>query len=160
LELGQIDEYITFIDKGHNTKVDPPSVYKRIIFHLVYDVKHDGRHKARLVADGNLTDIPLDSEYSGVVSLQGFQLILFSAELNGLQLWAPDIGNAYLEAYTTEKVYIIAGPGFGEREGHILVISKLCTVYVLVAELSGTTDSLIVLGNSDSSHVRQNQTSG
>jgi hypothetical protein len=30
-----------------------------------------------------------------------------------------------LEAYTTEKVYIIAGPAeFGEREGHILVISK------------------------------------
>jgi Reverse transcriptase (RNA-dependent DNA polymerase) len=26
--------------------------------------------------------------------------------------------------YTTEKVYIIAGPKFGEREGHILVIRK------------------------------------
>jgi Reverse transcriptase (RNA-dependent DNA polymerase) len=35
-----------------------------------------------------------------------------------------DIGNAYLEAYTTEKGYIIAGPEFGEREGHILIISK------------------------------------
>jgi Reverse transcriptase (RNA-dependent DNA polymerase) len=89
----------------------------------VYDIKHDGRHKARLVADGHLTDIPLDSVYSGVVSLRGFQLILFLAELNGLQLWATDIGNAYLEAYTTEKVYIIAGPKFREREGHILVIS-------------------------------------
>jgi Reverse transcriptase (RNA-dependent DNA polymerase) len=49
---------------------------------------------------------------------------LFLAELNELQLWATDIGNAYLEAYTTEKVYIIAGPEFGEREGHILIISK------------------------------------
>jgi Reverse transcriptase (RNA-dependent DNA polymerase) len=35
-----------------------------------------------------------------------------------------DIGNAYLQAYTSEKVYIIAGPKFGDREGHILVISK------------------------------------
>jgi hypothetical protein len=25
LELNQIDEYITFIDKGHHTKVSPPS---------------------------------------------------------------------------------------------------------------------------------------
>jgi Reverse transcriptase (RNA-dependent DNA polymerase) len=51
--------------------------------------------------------------------------VLFLAEFNNdLQLWATDIGNAYLEAYTTEKVYIIAGPEFGEREGHILVISK------------------------------------
>jgi hypothetical protein len=69
LELGQIEEYITFIDKGHHTKVNPPSGYKKIRVHLVYDVKHDGRHKASLVADGHLTDIPLDSVYSGVISL-------------------------------------------------------------------------------------------
>ena len=81
----------------------------------MFDVKHDGRQKARLVADGHLTDIPLDSVYSGVVSLQGFLLVLFLAELNDLQLWATEIGNAYLEAYTTEKVYIIAGPEFGRR---------------------------------------------
>jgi hypothetical protein len=49
---------------------------------------------------------------------------LFLAKLNHLELWATDIGNAYLEAYTSEKVYIIAGPEFGEREGHILIISK------------------------------------
>jgi hypothetical protein len=29
-----------------------------------YDVKHDGRHMARLVADEHLTDIPLDAVYS------------------------------------------------------------------------------------------------
>jgi Reverse transcriptase (RNA-dependent DNA polymerase) len=50
--------------------------------------------------------------------------MLFLAELNKLQLWATDIGNAYLEAYTSKKVYITAGPEFGDREGHILVISK------------------------------------
>jgi Reverse transcriptase (RNA-dependent DNA polymerase) len=49
---------------------------------------------------------------------------LFLDELNKLQLWATDIGNAYLEAYTSKKVYVVAGPEFGDREGHILVISK------------------------------------
>jgi Reverse transcriptase (RNA-dependent DNA polymerase) len=39
-------------------------------------------------------------------------------------LLATDIGSAYLEAYTTENVYIIAGPKFREREGHILIINK------------------------------------
>jgi hypothetical protein len=34
------------------------------------------------------------------------------------------MGNAYLEAYMSKKVYIVAGPKFGEREGLILVISK------------------------------------
>jgi hypothetical protein len=51
-------------------------------------------------------------------------LSCFLAELNELQLWATDIGNAYLEAYTTEKVYTIAGPKFGKREVHIFIISK------------------------------------
>jgi len=39
-------------------------------------------------------------------------------------VWQTDIGNAYLEAYTNEKVYVIAGPEFGELEGHIFVIRK------------------------------------
>ena len=58
------------------------------------------------------------------MSLQSFCLALFLAELNGLEMWATDIGNAYLEAATSEKVYIEAGPEFDDREGHILVIRK------------------------------------
>jgi hypothetical protein len=69
LELNQIDEYITFIDKQHHSKVTLPTGFKRIRVHIVYDVKHNGSHKARVVADGHLIDIPLDSVYSGVVSL-------------------------------------------------------------------------------------------
>jgi hypothetical protein len=88
LELSQINEYVTFIDKGHHSKVAPAAGFKRIRVHIVYDVKHDGRHKARLVADGHLTDIPLVSVYSGKVSLRGFRLVLFLAELNKLQIWA------------------------------------------------------------------------
>ena len=126
LELQQIDEYQTFKDYGHHIKFKPPDGYKKIRVHLIFDIKHDGRHRAQLVADGHLTDIPLDSVYSGVVSLRGFCLVLFLAELNHLELWATDIGSAYLEAQTSEKVYIIAGPEFGEREGHILVIHKAC----------------------------------
>ena len=120
LELDQQDDYSTFKDVGDT----PPKGYKKIRVHLVFDVKHDGRHKARLVADGHLTDIPLESVYSGVVSLRGIRLLTFISELNSLLLWATDIGNAYLEALTKELVYIVAGPEFGDREGHILVIVK------------------------------------
>jgi Reverse transcriptase (RNA-dependent DNA polymerase) len=62
--------------------------------------------------------------YSSIVSLQGFRLVLFLAERNKLQLWTTDIGNVYLDPYTSEKVYVDAGPKFGDREGHVLVISK------------------------------------
>ena len=124
LEMKQIWEYETFEDKGHKDKVPPPEGFKKIRVHLVFAVKHDGRHKARLVADGHLTDIPVDSVYSGVVSLRGFRLILFLAELNDLDIWATDIGNAYLEAFTSERVYIIAGSEFEELEGHILIVRR------------------------------------
>jgi hypothetical protein len=39
-------------------------------------------------------------------------------------LWATDIGNAYLEAFTMEQNYIVAGPEFGQLEGHYLIIVK------------------------------------
>ena len=122
LELDQIDSYQAFQDLGKDAPA--PIDYKKIRVHLVFDVKHDGRHKARLVADGHLTDTPVESVYSGVVSLRGIRLMIFLAELNGMETWATDIGNAYLEAKTKEKVYIIAGPEFGERQGHTLVIHK------------------------------------
>ena len=123
VEMDQLAEYKVFIDMGLGTPI--PKGFQRIRVHLVYACKHDGRHKARLVADGHLTDIPVDSVYSGAVSLRGLKMMIFLAELNGLELWATDIGNAYLEAYTKEKVAIIAGPEFGpELEGHTLIVSR------------------------------------
>ena len=41
-----------------------------------------------------------------------------------MESWATDVGNAYLEAETKEKVYIIGGKEFGEREGHTLTLHK------------------------------------
>ena len=72
-ELSQIVEYETFEDKGKGAKV--PKDIKLIQCHFVFDVKHDGSHKARYA-------------------------VIFLAELNGLQLYAADVGNAYLEAKT------------------------------------------------------------
>ena len=121
-ELKQIYQYNTFIDKGKNFDIPPD--YTKIKVHFVYAVKHDGRYKARLVAGGHLTAIPDDSIYSGVVSLKGIRIIIFLAKLNNLPVYSTDIGNAYLEASTKEKVYIIAGSEFGELEGHTLIMNK------------------------------------
>ena len=117
-----MDDYHTFFDKGKYGI--PPAGYKKIRCHMIYDVKHDGRHKARLVAGGHLTDVPIESVYSSVVSLKGLRLVVFLAELNGIEVWSIDIGNAYLEAQTKEKVYIIAGPEFGPKAGHVLIFNK------------------------------------
>ena len=124
LELRSLFEYDTFDDLGPAESAIIPKLFKRIRVHMVYAVKHDGRHKARLVADGNLTAAPIESVYSGVVSLRGLRIVAFLAELNSLELWATDVGNAYLEAETKEKVYIVAGPEFGDLCGHVLRIHK------------------------------------
>ena len=79
----------------------------------------DGRYKARLVADGHLTPEPIENIYSGVVSLRNLRLLIFLGKLNHLDLWGADIGNAYLEAFTDEKLYIVAVPEFQELEGYI-----------------------------------------
>ena len=101
-----------------------PNGYQKIRVHLIFAVKHDGRHKARLVAGGHLTPDPIESIYSGVVSIRSLRLVIFLAKLNNLEVWGADIGNAYLEAKTKEKLYVVAGPEFEELEGHILVIYK------------------------------------
>ncbi len=101
-----------------------PTGFKRIRVHLVFDIKHDACHKSRLVADSHLTEVPLESIYSGVVSLRGLRLVVFLAELNDLDIWATNIGNKYLETKTQEKVFIIASPEFGKLEGHTLIIVK------------------------------------
>jgi Reverse transcriptase (RNA-dependent DNA polymerase) len=56
-------------------------------------------------------------------------LVVFLAELNGFALWGADVGNAYLEAKTKEKVYIVRGHEYGELEGHMLIVDK--TLYGL-----------------------------
>ena len=121
-ELAQIDEYETFKDLGLNGI--PPPGYKKIKVYMVYDCKPTLKRKARRVANGNLNETPVDRIYSSIVSKKGLKMTIFIAELNSMDTWTSDVGNAYLEAYTNEKIYITAGDEFGNRSGHTLVISK------------------------------------
>jgi hypothetical protein len=85
IERNQLIEYKTFVDLGPDGEAPPG--YKKIQCHIIYDAKHDGRHKARIVAGGHLTEPNTESVYSGVVLLRGIRLIVFLAELCGLELW-------------------------------------------------------------------------
>ena len=111
------------LDK-HKKVMNFPKGYHRIKVHLVFAVKFDGRHKARLVADGHLTPEPIENIYSGVVSLRNLRLVIFLGKLNHLDIWGADIGNAYLEEFTDGKLYIAACPEFQELEGYILIFLK------------------------------------
>ena len=68
LEMDQINDYKVFQDHG-KAQIDPksrkvsnaPDGYQKIRVHLIFPVKHDGRHKDRLVARGHLTPDPIES---------------------------------------------------------------------------------------------------
>ena len=111
-------------DSNHKKILNAPPNHQKIKVNLIFAVKHNGRHKARVVADGSLPPEPVGNIYSGVVSLMHLRLVIFLGELNNLELWGADIGNACLEAYTHETLFIIAGPEFEEVEGFILILNK------------------------------------
>ena len=90
----------------------------------MFDVKFDGRHKSRLVCGGNLTDIPKEDVYSGVVGLDTVRLAFQIAQMQQLLVCAADVGTAFLYGKTKEKVYIVAGKEFGELSNRPLIIDK------------------------------------
>ena len=105
MEIEQIKEYQVFKDyeKAAYEKdkiVNAPKGYQKIRVHFVFDAKYCGKLKARLVVDGHLTKEPNETVYSGVVSLRNLRLAILLAELNNLQLWEANVGNAYLQALT------------------------------------------------------------
>ena len=121
LELIQIHEYKVFKDTGkaqfHDGKAVTPDGFQKIRVHFVYAVKHAGKFKARPVADGHLTKEP-------VVSLRSLRMVVFLSQLNDLEVWGADVGNAYLEAYTDPNLCIIVGPEFKELQVHLLIMIK------------------------------------
>ena len=113
----------------------PPEGYKQIPCHIIFDVKHDGRRKARFVAGGHLTLDPGEDSYSGVIAPDAIRLGMFAAIHNNLKVLTADIGNAYLHAKTKEKVYTILGKeyeGLGEEFANIC-----CKVLIFDKSLYG-----------------------
>ncbi|MGH7954980.1 MAG: reverse transcriptase domain-containing protein [Gloeomargaritales cyanobacterium] len=84
----------------------------------------DFTRKARLVAGGHVTDPPATITYSSVVSRDSVRIAFLIAALNDLDVLAADIGNAYLNASTKEKVYTTAGKEFGSKAGFSVLIIR------------------------------------
>jgi len=98
--------------------------YHNIPVHFVFDCKEDERCKACLVAGGHCTPIPDDPIYSSDAALRSLHIVMLLAELNGLKIMASDIGYAYLQLYTKEKVAFVADASFGDQAGHAKIIDK------------------------------------
>ena len=98
--------------------------FQEISCHMVFDVKMDLTRKARFVAGGHLTEPPASITYSSVVSRDSVRLAFLIAALNDLDVTACDVGNAYLNAPCREKIWFVAGPEFGSRQGTVIKVVR------------------------------------
>ena len=65
--------------------------FTHVTMHLCFDVQFDLRCKARLVTGENLTSLPEDAIYSGVVSIDSDRTALFNAVIYELKIMATDM---------------------------------------------------------------------
>ena len=120
-EMYNVGVAFEILDEGAHA----PHGWKRVTGHLVWDVKMDFTRKARWVLDGHKTLDPIGSTYAGVVSRESVRIALTYAALNELDVFAADIRNAYLQALSSQKDYIICGPEFGvENMGRTALIHR------------------------------------
>ena len=103
----------------------PPPGWTRSSGHLIFDVKMDFTRKARWVKDGHRTPDAITPSYAGVVSRDSIRIALVYAKLLGLGICGGDIRNAFLQAPSSEKHYIVCGPEFGlEYVGRCALIRR------------------------------------
>lgn len=94
--------------------------------HMIFYVKMDGNftRKARLVAGGHVTETPASITYSSVVSRDSVRTAFMLAALNDLDVFAADVGNAYLNAPCREKIWTVAGLEFGSDTGKVMLVVR------------------------------------
>jgi hypothetical protein len=81
--------------------------------HIVWDVNMDFTCKAQWVKDGHKTTDTTTSSFTGVVSRESIRIALIYADMLGLPVIGGNIKNAYLQAPSSEKHFIVWGPEFG-----------------------------------------------
>ena len=70
-------------------------------------------HKARWVLERHKTTDPICPTYAGVFLRESVRITFTYAALNGVDVFATDIRNVYLQAPLLQKYYIICGTEFG-----------------------------------------------
>jgi hypothetical protein len=95
------------------TNQSVPRGWHKVAGHLVWDIKMDFTRKARWVLDGHKTTNPIGPTYAGVVSHESVHIAFTYVTLNGVDICPADIRNAYLQAPSSQKDYIICETEFG-----------------------------------------------
>jgi len=117
-EISKMEKFEVF-----KTSDSIPVDHSRLRCIMVFDIKLDGTHKARLVADGSGTPL-YEDVYSSFVAPEHVSLAMLVATINNLEQDMIDLENAYLHALTKELAYTILPDGYGDLRGKVLIFHK------------------------------------
>jgi hypothetical protein len=98
--------------------------FQEIGCHIVFDIKMDFTRNARFCAGEHTTDTPAAMTYSSVVSRDSVRIGFMLAALNGLDMMACDLENAYLNAPCVEKIWFKGGIECGSDKGKVCVVVR------------------------------------
>ena len=112
LEMFNVGVAFEILEEG---QAAPPG-WCKVSGHLIWDVKMDFPSR---------TPDPIGSMFAGVVSRESVRIAFTYTVLNDLQVFAADICNAYLQAPSSQKDYVMCGPEFGiENIGKVVLIHR------------------------------------
>ena len=123
-ELTALNEAGIFQYCPPHHKIDT-NIYQFTPLRMIFDVKsEDLRRKARMVAGGHVVDATMYESYASVVHTRSIRLLMTVAVNHNIPFLTGDIGNAFVQAKTKEKIYSIAGKEFGQKQGCVLILQK------------------------------------
>ena len=100
-----------------------PQNYQFVHCHMIFDVEIEDFHrKARYVAGGHMKNAPPTITYASIAGRETVRIALALAALNGLEVNAGEIENAYVNAPVTEKIRTKLGEEFGDDSGKKAII--------------------------------------
>ena len=110
------------ISTDYNHAIRPDKKNSNTHWQDTMDLESSQIHEHKVFKDTvNLDD---RSKERLVTALRSLRMVVFLPQLNNLEIWEADVNNAYPEAYTDEKLCIIAGPELKELQGHFLIMVK------------------------------------
>jgi hypothetical protein len=134
------------IIERHGRNNLPPERYQKNGVHVVYVVKHGKGAKARLVANGYLMDVPVETVYSGVVSFHRLHLIVSLSELNDLEIWANNIRERCMDVGSNQMMNRATTEEHGERTTEVSHPSDLIgRSFLLKKRADGFRAKIVVL---------------
>ena len=121
-------EYDSLIENKTWILVPRPKDRKVVGNRWVYDIKHDGRRKARLVALGYTQVWGQDyhETFSPVARFESIRYLLAHAALEDWEIESMDVKTAFLNGDLEEEIYMEQPEGWVVRgkEGHVCLLKK------------------------------------